>query len=94
MARGHYVFTYDAEPADERPTDYGSTNFGLTDLAALRTAPAPWTMSQHSTFEEPGHANDRVLERRRGRRLKSRLIKLGVLLVGTAACAVAFVAAQ
>ena len=56
MGRGHYVFDYDAEPADERPTGFGQTNFGQSGLAALSTIAAPWTASEHSTFDQPSHA--------------------------------------
>lgn len=55
-----YVFGYENEPANERPTDFGSTNFGHSGIAALSTVAAPWTASEHSTFDEPSRSFDRV----------------------------------
>ncbi|MBE7416707.1 MAG: hypothetical protein HS128_02980 [Ideonella sp.] len=93
MARGHYVFDFDAEPSDERPTDYGTTNFGHADLALLSAQAPRWTVSQHSTFEEPSHASDRVRERREDKQLKARLTTLALLLATSAAGAAVYVAA-
>lgn len=64
MGRNDYVFGYEAEPADERPTGFGQTNFGQSGLAALSTVAAPWTASEHSTFDEPSRAIERVHARR------------------------------
>src|SRR5262245_60415567 len=88
MARGVYVFGYEDEPADERPTDYGTTNFGQSGLVALTTDHAPWTSSQHSTFGEPSRVGDLVQERRRNKKLTERLITLGLLLVTSVVTAV------
>jgi hypothetical protein len=108
MARRDYVFGYEAEPADERPTGYGDTAFGQTTgfghtshigrtnfdtggLASSATAPAPWSVSEHSTFEEPSRAIDRVQQQRRWRRLKVRLAALFVLFGAAAAAALVLV---
>jgi hypothetical protein len=104
MARRDYVFDYEAEPADERPTGYGdtafghSTNFGHTTslgrtnadpwgVMSGPTAPAPWAVSEHSTFEEPSRAIERVQARRLRRRLKVQLAVLFTLLGAIAAAA-------
>jgi len=91
MARGVYIFGYENEPADERPTDYGTTSFGQSGLAALSTDHAPWKGSQHSTFEEPSHVGDLVQERRAEKKLQQRLITLGLLLMTTVIAAVVYV---
>jgi hypothetical protein len=108
MARRDYVFDYEAEPADERPTGYGdtafghSTNFGHTSNLGRTnadpwgatfgaTAPAPWAASEHSTFEQPSHAIERVHARRQRRRLKAQLAVLFTLLGTFAAAALVLV---
>jgi hypothetical protein len=90
MARSEYVFGYEAEPADERPTGYGTTGFGQSGMASLYTAPAPWSATAHSTFDEPSHAIDRVRERREQRRLKTSVALLVSLLGGIGAAAALF----
>lgn len=70
MHRKPYVFGYEAEPADERPTGFGQTEF---DLASAATAPAPWQLSEHSTFDEPSRALERVAAVRREQALRSKL---------------------
>jgi len=77
-----YVYDYDNEPADERATGFGETNFGHSGVAALSTA-APWTMSQHSTFDEPSHASQRVQAYRR-QGMHSRAGLIGVVLLALA----------
>jgi len=94
MARSDYVFGYEAEPADERPTDYRTTGFGPSGMASLYTAPAPWTATQHSTFDTPSHSIDRVRERREQRRLKTRVATLVSLLAAVSAAAVAMLATR
>ena len=89
MARSDYVFGYEAEPADERPTDYRTTSFGASGMASLYTAPAPWHASQRSTFDAPSHSIDRVHERREQRRLKSRVAVLVSLLAAVGVAAIA-----
>jgi hypothetical protein len=84
MRRDHYVFGYEAEPADERPTGFGQTNFGQSGLVTLTTMPAPWTVSEHSTFDEPSRVIDKVLARRRQRNLVNAGIAAIVLLAGAA----------
>jgi L-alanine-DL-glutamate epimerase-like enolase superfamily enzyme len=54
-----YVYDYDNEPADERPTGFGETHFGHSGVAALSTT-AAWNVSQHSTFDEPSRSAQRV----------------------------------
>jgi hypothetical protein len=83
MPRRDYVFDYEAEPADERPTGYGETNFDHWGPAKSSTAPAPWSMSEHSTFEAPSRSIDRVQQRRHRQQLKVRLTAL-LALLGTA----------
>ncbi len=87
MTRSDYVFGYEAEPADERPTDFRTTSFGPSGIASQYTAPTPWAMSEHSTFDMPSLAIDRVRERREQRRLKMRLKALLALLAVIAAAA-------
>jgi hypothetical protein len=79
-----YVFGYEAEPANERPTDFGSTNFGHSGIAALSTVAAPWTASEHSTFDEPSHSFDRV----RALRVRSRRRSAGLAAVAFAVLAI------
>jgi hypothetical protein len=86
MARRDYVFGYDAEPADERPTGYGETDFDRSSLVTMSTAPAPWAMSEHSTFEMPSRATDRVRALRR-RQLKRQIVALALLAAAAAASA-------
>ena len=82
-----YVYDYDNEPADERPTGFGETNFGHSGIAALSTT-AAWTMSQHSTFDEPSRAAQRVQAyRRHGLHRSAGLI--GVVLLALAVVAAA-----
>ena len=88
MGRSHYVFDYDAEPADERPTGFGQTNFGQSGLAALSTVAAPWTASEHSTFDQPSHAIERaqaVRERRRRPYVVAAIVLLAVSIIASAA---------
>lgn len=93
MQRKPYVFDYASEPSDERPTDFGSTNFSSTNfgqsgLVALSTVAAPWTSSQHSTFDEPSHAFDRVQDLRdQARRRKAGLAALAGLVVAAVGAA-------
>jgi hypothetical protein len=83
-----YVYHYDNEPADERPTGFGSTNFGHSGVAALSTT-AAWNMSQHSTFDEPSRTAHRVQAyRQRGMHRRAGLI--GVVLLALAVLAAAF----
>ncbi|MFI4929321.1 MAG: hypothetical protein ACHP83_03730 [Burkholderiales bacterium] len=87
MGRSHYVFDYDAEPADERPTGFGQTNFGQSGLAALSTVAAPWTASEHSTFDQPSHAIERahaVRERRRRPYVVAAIVLLAVSIIASA----------
>jgi len=88
MRRDHYVFGYEAEPADERPTGFGQTNFGRSDLVPMMTQPSAWTVSQHSTFDAPSRAIDRVQARRRRRRLRAGLFAFAVLAAVAIVCAV------
>jgi len=92
MGRGHYVFGYDAEPAEERPTDFGrSTNFGQSGLAPLSTAASPWSTTAHSTFDSPSHAIDRVRALRERRRRPYVIAALIVLAATIIACVVSLV---
>jgi len=87
MPRNLYVYGYDAEPADERPTGFGQTNFGQSGLAALSTVAGPWTASEHSTFDEPSRAIDRVHARReRARRpyVVAALVLLAATIIASA----------
>ena len=86
-----YVYDYHNEPADERPTGFGeSTNFGHSGLAALSTTAGAWTMSQHSTFDEPSRSAHRVQARRqRGMHRHAGLIGVVLLAVAVVAAALA-----
>jgi len=88
MQRGHYVFGYEAEPADERPTGFGQTSFGQSGPVTLTTMPAPWTVSAHSTFDTPSRSVDRVHALRRRRNLVTAGIAAIVLFAAAAVAAV------
>lgn len=84
-----YVYDYDNEPADERPTGFGETNFGHSGIAALSTT-AAWTMSQHSTFDEPSRTAHRVQAYRKyGAHRRAGLIGVVVLALAVVASALA-----
>ena len=87
----HYIFGFEAEPADERPTGYGSTNFGRMDPATMSTTPAAWMASEHSTFGVPSHAIERVEARRRHGHLKALLFAVALLTVSAVVCVAALV---
>jgi hypothetical protein len=104
MPRPIYVYGYENEPADERPTDFGQTNFGHTNFGttnfgttnfdlssmALSTQPAPWIVSEHSTFDAPSRAFERVQAlQQRSRRLRWGLTALALVLLAGIAAAVA-----
>jgi hypothetical protein len=94
MPRGHYVYTYEAEPADERPTDYAS-GFGQSGISLLpTTTSAAWDTTQHSTFEEPSHSIDRARLRRDAQRATARIKAWGFALVAVASCATLFAVAH
>jgi len=76
-----------SEPANERPTDFGSTSFGHSGIAALSTVAAPWTASEHSTFDEPSRSFDRI------RALRDRMWRRHAGLAAVAVVALAIVAA-
>lgn len=83
-----YVYDYDNEPADERPTGFGDTSFGYSGVATLSTTSGAWFMSQSSTFDEPSHSTQRVQAwRQRHARRHAGLI--GVLLLTAAVLAAA-----
>jgi hypothetical protein len=84
-----YVYDYDAEPADERPTGFGETNFGHSGVAALSTT-AAWNMSQHSTFDEPSRAAQRVQAYRQRNAYRHAAGLVGVVLLAVAVLAAAF----
>ena len=84
MPRGPNVFRF---PLDEHSTDSGLASL---DVATASTAPAPWTISHHSTFDKPSQASERAQTRRRRNQLRERLITLGLLLVAASAAAVVF----
>jgi len=100
MPRPLYVYGYENEPADERPTDFGQTNFGQTNFGttnfdlssmALSTQPAPWIVSEHSTFDAPSRSFERVLAlQRRSRRLRWGITALALLVAAVIAAAVAY----
>jgi hypothetical protein len=87
-----YVFGYENEPANERPTDFGATNFGHSGIAALSTVAAPWTASEHSTFDEPGRSFNRVRALRdRARRRYAGLAAVALVAMAIVAAAAAAV---
>lgn len=89
MRSGLYVYDYDNEPSDERPTGFGETNFGHSGVAALSTT-AAWSMSQHSTFDEPSKSAHRVQAyRRHSTQRRVGLIGVVVLALGVLAAAAA-----
>ena len=78
MSNKHFVYAYDSEPAIDR-----TTGFPRFDHSALTsTAPALWSASEHSTFEEPSHSVERV-QARRARR-ENRYVVMTLLLAVTA----------
>jgi hypothetical protein len=83
-----YVFDNKTEFVGERSTGFGQTGFDTTSVEA--TAPAPWRMSAHSTFEEPSHSHARVENLREQRRIRVRILALTTLLVGLAVGALSF----
>ena len=84
MQRKPYVFGYGAEPADERPTGFGQTDF---DSASATTAPAPWMLSEHSILDEPSRAFERVSAVQRKRALHAKWRFATAALIGVAAIA-------
>jgi hypothetical protein len=78
MSNKHFVYAYDSEPAIDRTTGFPR----IDHSAATSTAPAPWSASEHSTFEHPSHAFDRVRARRT--RQENRVVITTVLLAVTA----------
>jgi hypothetical protein len=88
-----YVYDYDNEPSDERPTGFGETNFGHSGVAALSTTSGAWFMSQQSTFDEPSRAAHRVQAyRKHNARRHAGLI--GVVLLALAVVAAALALAR
>ena len=88
MSNRPYVYSYDNEPADERPTGFGETNFGHSGIAALSTT-AAWTVSQHSTFDEPSRSAHRVQAyRKHGVHRHAGLIGVVLLALAVVASAV------
>jgi len=84
-----YVYDYHNEPADERPTGFGETHFGHSGIAALSTT-AAWTVSQHSTFDEPSRTTHRVQAyRNHGVHRRAGLIGVALLAVAVVAAALA-----
>jgi hypothetical protein len=86
-----YVYDYDNEPADERPTGFGeTTQFGPSGLATLSTTAGAWTMSQHSTFDEPSRSAHRVQAwRKHGVRRHAGLVGVVLLVAAVVAAALA-----
>jgi hypothetical protein len=84
-----YVYDYDNEPADERPTGFGeTTNFGHSGVAALSTT-AAWSMSQHSTFDEPSRSAHRVQAyRKHSAHRRAGLIGVVLLALGVIGAAI------
>ena len=80
---------YDAEPADERPTGFGQSEFALS---VATTAPAPWQLSEHSTFDAPRRAFERVETIRNERAVRARRGIWIALLAVTALAATAWAA--
>ena len=79
MSNKHFVYAYDSEPAIDR-----TTGFPRFDQSTL-TAPAPWSASEHSTFDEPSRSIDRI-RAHRTRRENGRVITM-MLIAVTAVCA-------
>jgi len=78
MSEKHFVYAYDSEPAIDR-----TTGFPRFDHSALTsTAPAPWSASEHSTFEHPSHSFERVQARKT--RQENKYVITTVLLAVTA----------
>jgi hypothetical protein len=84
MRRDHHASGHEAEPADERRTGFGQTNFGQSGLVTLTTIPARWTVSEHLTFDEPNRSSDKA----RARRRHSNLVNLGIAAIVLLAAAV------
>jgi hypothetical protein len=96
MARRDYVFDYEAEPADERPTGYGDTHFGQTQFGHSqfshtdlgRTSSDPWGLTSTAAAPAPwamsAHSTfeepSRAIDRVQQRRRQRRL-KISLALV-------------
>jgi hypothetical protein len=81
MSNKHFVYAYDSEPAIDR-----TTGFPRFEHSALTSsAPAPWSASEHSTFEQPSHSVERVQARRT--RQENRYVITTALLAVTAVSA-------
>jgi hypothetical protein len=86
MSHRHFVYAYDSEPAIDR-----TTGFPRSDHSALTlTEPAPWSASQHSTFDQPSHSVERVqaLRAQRENKYVIMTVLLAVTAVSTAVVAV------
>ena len=77
-AMSNFVYAYDSEPAIDRTT--GFPRFDPSLIAC--TAPAPWSASEHSAFEQPSHSVERIQARRAQR--ENRYVIMTVLLAVTA----------
>jgi len=76
MSNKDFVYAYDSEPVIDR-----TTGFPRFDHSA-NTSPAPWAASEHSTFDQPSHAVERIQVRRTQR--ENRYAIMTVLLAVTA----------
>jgi len=78
---------------EDRPTDYGSTNFDRSALGSLSTAPVPWDRTEHAAFDGRSCGARPQREKNRPRSVE-RMITLGLLLLSAAVAAVVFLVVQ
>jgi len=85
MSNKHFVFAYDSEPAIDRTTGFPR----FDHAASTSTAPAPWSASEHSTFEHPGHSIERVQARRTRRENRHAITMMLVAVTAVSAAVMA-----
>lgn len=83
MGSKHFVYAYESEPALDR-----TTGFGRTDYSTPSESMAVWSTTEHSTFDQPSRAKESV-KQRRVRRENRRLIETMVIAAVAVMAAIA-----
>jgi len=83
MARRTHLYRF---ALDDRSTDFADLERGTTP-----TAPASWSASQRSSFDQPSRISVRVQQQRDESALRERLTTLGLLLFAGCVTAAIFV---